>query len=96
MLVRVDGKGAVASWSPTGLGVAHGHDFLNKGFLEAVFVDGVRELGPATYAGKWRLYNAGVSPEQIEEYTLLGDPALQIPALDLTFLYLPTVLKQSP
>ncbi len=74
-------KGAVASWAPTGLGVAYGHDFLNKGFLEAVFVDGVRELGPATYAGKWRLYNAGVSLEQIEEYTVLGDPALRMPIL---------------
>jgi hypothetical protein len=95
-LVRAAERGAVASWAPTGLGVAHGHDFLNKGFLEAVLLNGVRELGPATYAGKWRLYNAGVSLEQIEEYTLFGDPALQIPALDLTFLYLPTVVKQFP
>ena len=80
-IVRAADRGAVASWAPTGLGVAYGHDFLNKGFLEAVFVDGVRELGPATYAGKWRLYNAGVSLEQIEEYTLFGDPALRINAL---------------
>jgi uncharacterized repeat protein (TIGR01451 family) len=86
-IVRAEDRGAVASWAPTGLGVAYGHDYLNRGFLEAVFKNGVRELGPATYAGKWRLYKAGISLEQIEEYTLMGDPALRINAAstDLQF-----------
>jgi uncharacterized repeat protein (TIGR01451 family) len=86
LLVRSAGKGAVASWGPTGLGVAYGHDQLDRGFLEALLLDGVHEMGPATYAGKLRLYNAGYSLEQIEEYTVFGDPALRIksPAADLS------------
>ena len=79
-VVRAEGKGAVASWGPTGLGVANGHDELNRGFLDAVLLRGVREFGPATYAGKLRLYSAGHSLEQIQEYTVFGDPALRLPA----------------
>ena len=53
--VRLDGKGAVASWSATGEGYASGHDYLNKGFLQAVLVrwcsragrSGRRGQGPA-------------------------------------------------
>jgi uncharacterized repeat protein (TIGR01451 family) len=84
-MVRAEGRGAVASWGPTGLGVAYGHDALNRGFLEAVLYSGVREFGPATYAGKLSLYNAGHSLEQIEEYTVFGDPALRLhsPPTDL-------------
>lgn len=81
-VVRATDGGAVASWGPTGLGVAYGHDQLNRGFLDAVFARGIRELGPATLAGKLRLYGAGHSLEQIQEYTLFGDPALRMHVLD--------------
>lgn len=74
--------GAVASWSPTGRGVAAGHDYLNRGFYEAVFEHDLRTVGEATLLGKLRLYERGTSREQIEEYTLFGDPALRIQALD--------------
>jgi uncharacterized repeat protein (TIGR01451 family) len=79
-MVRAEGKGAVASWGPTGLGVANGHDELNRGFLDAVLLQGIREFGPATFAGKLRLDNAGYSLEQIHEYTVFGDPALRLHA----------------
>ena len=81
-VVRAMAGGAVASWGPTGLGVIYGHDQLNKGFLDAVFVQGIRELGLATFAGKLRLYAAGHSLEQIQEYTLFGDPALRMHVRD--------------
>jgi uncharacterized repeat protein (TIGR01451 family) len=81
-LVRAEDKGAVASWAPTGLGVAYGHDLLSKGYYDAVFFQDLRELGPATYMGKLRLYQSGISLEQIEEYLVMGDPALRINALD--------------
>ncbi len=95
-LVRAPQKGAVASWSPTGLGVAYGHDYLNKGFLDAVLSRGIREMGPATYAGKWRLYQAGVSLEQIEEYLVLGDPALHIPSVDVVDVRLEKAIQPPP
>ncbi len=82
LVVRTAGKGAVASWGPTGLGVAYGHDALNRGFLDALLHQGIREFGPATYVGKLRLYETGSSLEQIQEYTVFGDPALWVHSLE--------------
>ena len=81
--VRIDGKGAVASWSATGLGVASGHDYLNKGFLQATLFDGVRELGAAAGAGKARLFGEDFSEDLIETYHLFGDPAMRLNSLDV-------------
>jgi uncharacterized repeat protein (TIGR01451 family) len=83
-IVRLDGKGAVASWSATGEGVAAGHDYLNKGFLQSVLSDGVRRLGVATDIGKAWLFDAGFSEDLLETYHVLGDPALLInPLVDV-------------
>jgi len=79
--VRLAGGGAVASWSPSGLGVATGHDMLERGFYLALFHDGVRELGPATNQAK--LYLLANSPpgryrDIVDTYLVLGDPALRV------------------
>ena len=79
--LRAQGKGWVASWSPAGLGVATGHHFLNEGFLTSLFRDDDPRLGPATLAGKLRLYASGGNLELLDTYLLLGDPALAIPLL---------------
>ncbi|MDH7486773.1 MAG: C25 family cysteine peptidase [Anaerolineae bacterium] len=79
--VRLPGGGAVASWSPTGLGLASGHDLLEQGLFLALFRGGVQELGAATTAGKlYLLANspAGKYDDLVETYTLLGDPALRV------------------
>jgi uncharacterized repeat protein (TIGR01451 family) len=83
-LVRASGKGAVASWGPTGEGLAAGHDYLQKGFFEALFYDGARRLGETAMAGKrYLLENSGGSYlDLIETYGVLGDPALRINRLD--------------
>ncbi len=80
VVTRAGGKGAVASWSPTGLGVATGHDFLDKGFFRAVFgdPDGVISLGAATAAGKLNLWAAGYSLDLLDTYLLFGDPATKM------------------
>jgi hypothetical protein len=73
--------GAVASWSPTGFGVATGHDYLEKGLFLAVFTDQVATLGEATTAGKQYLHNrapAGAFEDLLDTFVLLGDPALQV------------------
>jgi uncharacterized repeat protein (TIGR01451 family) len=82
-IVRVGGKGAIASWSPTGLGVVQGHHFLDEGFFQALFFDGVRNLGAVTTAGKLYLVNHGGGShlDLLDTYTLFGDPALRINAL---------------
>jgi len=76
VVTRADAKGAIASWSPTGQGVASGHDLLNRGFLNALFWDGVSTIGEAILAGKLNL--GGASPDLLDTYMLFGDPALVI------------------
>ncbi|MEZ4656618.1 MAG: C25 family cysteine peptidase [Caldilineaceae bacterium] len=73
--------GAVASWSPTGFGVATGHDYLEQGLFLAVFQNGVKQLGTAMTAGKEHLYYTAPAhkyDDLIDTFNLLGDPALHI------------------
>lgn len=84
-LVRRSRAGAIASWSATGLGLASGHDYLERGFFIGVFHIGVREIGPATTLGKIYLYaNApsGKYDDLLDTFLLLGDPALKLRTLD--------------
>ncbi len=75
VVARAPDKGAIASWSPTGLGVANGHDILEKGLFEAIFYDDVTQIGPATTQAKFHLYaNSMAYRELIDTYLLFGDP----------------------
>jgi len=78
-LVRSEGDGAVAAFSPTGLGVATGHDFLQDGFYDAFYIDEVDRLGLLSLAAKLRLYEAGVYSDLLHTFTVFGDPALLLP-----------------
>jgi len=85
MVVRAPGKGALASWSPTGLGVAVGHDILEKSLFEAIFFNDIAQLGPATTLAKYDLYANGLAyRELIDTYLLFGDPytALHVFVID--------------
>lgn len=87
-LVRQADGGAIASFAPTGLGVATGHDFLDRGFFEAVMPRGVTRVGPAAVFAKAKLYaeSGGANLDLIDTFNLLGDPAtsLALPAERLT------------
>jgi hypothetical protein len=94
-LLRLNGGGAVATWSPSGLGIATGHNYLHTGFYSAVFDQGIVELGPATGSAKLHLYSqAPVYDDLLDTYHLFGDPAM---ALNLTYrpwphsIYLPLI-----
>ena len=81
-IARATGGGAIASWSPTGLGVLAGHDFLNQGLYDAIFVDYISQLGAATTKAKLHLYqNTGGYRDLIDTYVLFGDPALELNTL---------------
>ena len=81
-MVRAQARGAIASWSPAGMGVSTGHDRLDKGLFEAIFFDGVHQVGPATTQAKLHLYaNSGGYRELLDTYLLLGDPALHLNVL---------------
>ncbi|MFA7406999.1 MAG: C25 family cysteine peptidase, partial [Anaerolineaceae bacterium] len=77
-IVRVQNKGAIASWSPTGKGVSGGHVYLNRGFFDAVFKHGANRLGQAVTSGLSRLWFSGSSLYMLDAYILFGDPALLI------------------
>ena len=81
-LLRAVDKGAIASFSPTGFGVATGHDFLNKGLYEAIFSDDIYQVGPATTQAKLYLYsNTGLYRDLLDTYLLFGDPATSLNVL---------------
>jgi len=79
----LDDAGAVASWSPTGFGVATGHDYLEQGLFLAVFQENITELGAAM---TWAIqYMEDTAPphkydDLMDTFVLLGDPALQAAA----------------
>jgi len=101
-LVRKPKAGAVASWSSSGLGLASGHDYLERGFFIGVFHIGVREIGAATTLGKLYLYAnapAGKYDDLLDTFLLLGDPALKLRTLGSVAqprtygIFLPTVIR---
>ena len=79
-MVNTPDKGAVAAFSATGLGVATGHDYLQRGIFSSLFDDGIWTLGAAAQNGKINLFtNSSVFfHDLIHTFTVFGDPALQI------------------
>jgi len=102
-LVRRPQAGAIASWSSSGLGLATGHDYLERGFFLGVFHIGMREIGAAATLGKIYLYAnapAGKYDDLLDTFLLLGDPALKLRTLDSTpqpprqyGLFLPSITR---
>ena len=92
-VVRADGIGAVASFSPTGYGFASGHDLLEKGLFKAIFTDGISEIGRATTLAKYYLSDAsgGGYPDLVKTYMLFGDPATRLRLARR--VYLPVIFK---
>lgn len=95
LFVRAPNKAAVASWSPTGLGLASGHDIMNKALYQAIFFDHVIEIGPATTLGKLAMAGQG-HDELIDAYILFGDPALELNVLKADLQISKTVQTAPP
>lgn len=78
VMTRANEKGAVAQWSSTGSGIARGHEYLNQGFYNAIFRDGLTTVGQATSMGKFFLWTSGANLDLMETYLLFGDPATNL------------------
>ncbi len=77
--VRTAGGGAIAAFSPTGFGVATGHDHMNRAFADQLLGGGVRHLGQVVVGSKLALSTASTGyRDLIETYALFGDPALDV------------------
>jgi hypothetical protein len=75
-LVKADGKGAVASLSPSGLSLnAQAHHY-HKAILDEIFSGHHERLGDALTAAQATYLEVGVFPELLTIYHLFGDPAL--------------------
>jgi hypothetical protein len=96
-LVRASDKGAIASFSPAGFGLADGHDILAHGLYKAFFTDGTTQFGPATTYAKYYLdANSTGFEDLIDTYILFGDPAsrLNLPPTNLAFwTKLPLIIR---
>ena len=78
-MTRATKNGAIATWSPTGLGIVTGHDYLNRGFLEEFFSSENVTLGQATLRGINNLWATGNNLDLLETYMIFGDPSIQLP-----------------
>jgi len=95
-IVRLPTTGAIASWSATGLGLAHGHDYLNRGLFEALFWKDITALGPATtYAKLYLADNTAGYDDLLDTYLLFGDPATRLRPVPV-LIYLPLVMRSAP
>ncbi len=90
-LVKQKDGGAIGSFAPAGLGIASGHDYLDRGFFEALMQGGKPRAGMAAIAAKVKLYaeSGGANLDLLDTYNLLGDPGMMF-ALPPQFMPTPT------
>jgi len=94
-LVRADGRGAIATWSPAGLGYLFQERLLMDQLFRALFQDDVRALGAATTQARLSAYARDPGLEDlVQTFVLLGDPAtkLAVPAKEWR-VFLPLVQR---
>ncbi len=77
-LLKAEGKGAVAAFSPSGLSVNEAAHVYHKVVLEEIVSGRHGRIGDALLAAQERYAQTGSLPELLSVYHLLGDPALSI------------------
>lgn len=78
--VRMQGGGAIAAFSPTGFGVATGHDIMNRTFIDLLLGQGASPIGAVVVASKLKLGEASSQHRDLlDTFAFFGDPALRVP-----------------
>jgi hypothetical protein len=77
-LLKAEGKGVIAAFSPSGLSLDEPAHRFHRVLLEEVVNGEHARLGDAILAGQSDYANSGVLPELLTIYHLLGDPALNL------------------
>ena len=90
--------GAVAVWGPAGLSVAHGHDYLQRGFFEKLWSSpaGSLKIGELIEAGYVELASDSTAPQDpAKTFLLLGDPltTARVYPDEIHGIYLPTISR---
>ena len=75
-LVKAEGKGAIAAFSPSGLSLNGQAHRYHQALLQELFNGSHERLGDAVLAAQVAYAETGAFPELLSIYHLLGDPAL--------------------
>lgn len=99
LLIRNPNGGAVATWGPTGQSVAHGHDYLQKGFVSKLrnSPPGSQRIGDLVEAGYQNLLTSPLTGalDSLKTFAVFGDP-LTRPRITAGFdngIFLPLVQR---
>jgi hypothetical protein len=88
------GGGAAAVWGSTGMGVAYGHDALQRGFHGALWGGAAPRMGALVEGGQLELFAAaGCCQDALHTYALLGDPLTLVRASPAGQVALPLVRR---
>jgi hypothetical protein len=74
-LLKAEGKGAIAAFSPSGLSLNGPAHRYHHALLNELLSNGHRRLGDAVVAAQERYLETGSFPELLSIYHLFGDPA---------------------
>jgi hypothetical protein len=77
-LVKADGKGAIAAFSPSGLSLNAPAHLYHQALLRELLNGSHARLGDAVMAAQEAFASTGAFPELLSIYHLLGDPALRL------------------
>jgi hypothetical protein len=77
-LVKADGKGAIAAFSPSGLSLNDAAHLYHKALLHEIFSGHHDRIGDALLAAQATYATTGAFPEALAIYHLVGDPALKV------------------
>ncbi len=77
-LLKAPGKGVIGAFSPTGLSVDEPAHRFHEALLQEIVSGEHARLGDAVLAAQESYAQAGVFPELLSVYHLLGDPATTI------------------
>jgi hypothetical protein len=77
-LLKADGKGAIAAFSPSGLGLNEVSHQFHSAVLQELVGGTHDRLGDVVLAAQELFATGSNSPELLSIYHLLGDPALRL------------------
>jgi hypothetical protein len=78
-LMKAEGKGAIAAFSPSGLSLNDAAQVFHRALLKELLEGGHTRLGDAVLAAQSDYAESGALPEMLAIYHLFGDPAMRIP-----------------
>ncbi len=77
-LLKAEGKGTIAAFSPSGLSLNEPAHVLHKALLREILSGRHRRLGDAVLAAQAAYADSGALPELLSIYHLFGDPAQRL------------------